>query len=105
MNEDNGYIYWIGLAMQHYGESAFERIRNMDEQMTELETVSGLSVENIIELFKKGYRLEEPTDVMKEFEHQMGIIALEQENEELRRKNKRLREKLRQMQFGYNRRK
>lgn len=105
MNEDNGYIYWMGLAMQHYGESAFERIRHMDEQITELETVSGISVDNVIDLFKKGYRLKEPTDTMKEFEHQMGIIALEQENEELRRKNKRLREKLRQMQFGYNRRK
>lgn len=100
MNEDNGYIYWMGLAMQHYGESAFERIRHMDEQITELETVSGLSVDNIIDLLKKGYRLEEPTDTMKEFENQMGIIALEQENKELRRKNKKLRRRISRMSFG-----
>lgn len=100
MNADNGYIYWMGLAMQHYGESAFERIRHMDEQITELETVIGLSVDNIIELFKKGYRLEEPPDVSREFETQMEIIALEQENKELRRKNKKLRRRVSRMFFG-----
>ena len=100
MNEDNGYIYWMGLAMQHYGESAFERIRHMDEQITELETVSGLSVDNIIDLLKKGYRLEEPTDTMKEFENQMGIIALEQENAELIQENKKLRRRISRMLFG-----
>lgn len=105
MNADKGYIYWMDLVMQHYGESAFETIRHMNEQITELETVSGISVDNIIDLFKKGYRLEEPTDIMKEFEHQMGIIALEQENKELRRKNKKLRNRIFKLQFGYNRRK
>ena len=100
MNADNGYIYWMGLAMQHYGESAFERIRHMDEQITELETVIGLSVDNIIELFKKGYRLEEPPDVSREFETQMEIIALQYENAALRRKNKKLRRRISRMLFG-----
>ena len=99
MNADNGYIYWMGLAMQHYGESAFERIRNMDEQITELKTVTGLSIDNIIELLKKGYRLEEPPDVSREFEMQMEIIALQQENANLRRKNKKLRRRISRMFF------
>ena len=100
MNADNGYIYWMGLAMQHYADIGVERIRRMDEQIAELETVSGLSVDNIIDLFKKGYRLEEPADTMKEFETQMGFIALQQENAVLRRKNKKLQRRVSRMFFG-----
>lgn len=100
MNEDNGYIYWMGLAIQHYGESAFERIRRMDEQITELETVTGLSVDNIIDLLKKGYRLEEPSDIRRGYETHMKIIALEQENSELRQENKNLRRRVSRMLFG-----
>lgn len=100
MNEDNGYIYWMGLAIQHYADMGVERIRRMDEQITELETVSELSVDNIIELFKKGYRLEKPSDVNREFETQMEIIALQYENAELRRKNKKLRRRISRMFFG-----
>lgn len=100
MNADNGYIYWMGLALKKENAMVIARIRRMDEQITELETVSGLSVDNIIELFKKGYRLEEPPDTMKEFETQMEIIALQQENANLRRKNKKLRRRISRMFFG-----
>lgn len=100
MNEDNGYIYWMGLAMQHYTDSAMEHLKRIYQQQSELETVSGLSVDNIIELFKKGYRLEEPSDVNREFETQMEIIALQYENAELRRKNKKLRRRISRMFFG-----
>lgn len=100
MNEDNGYIYWMGLEMQTYTDSAMEHLKRIYQQQSELETVSGISVDDIIDLFKKGHRLEEQTDIMKEFEHQMVIIALEQENKELRRKNKNLRRRVSRMLFG-----
>lgn len=100
MNADNGYIYWMGLALKKENAMVIERIRHMDEQITELETVSGLSVDNIIDLFKKGYRMEEPSDASREFETQMEIIALQYENAELRRKNKKLRRRIRRMLFG-----
>lgn len=100
MNEDNGYIYWMGLAMQPYTDSAMEHLKRIYQQQSELETVSGLLVDNIIELFKKGYRLEEPSDVNREFETQMEIIALQYENAELRRKNKKLRRRISRMFFG-----
>lgn len=100
MNADNGYIYWMGLAMQPYTDMAMERLKRIYQQQSELETVTGLSVDNIIELFKKGYRLEEPSDTMKEFETQMEIIALQQENAVLRRKNKKLRRRISRMLFG-----
>ena len=100
MNADNGYIYWMGLAMQTYTDMAMERLNRIYQQQSELETVSGLSVDNIIDLFKKGYRLEEPPDVSREFETQMEIIALQYENAELRRKNKKLRRRISRMFFG-----
>lgn len=100
MNADNGYIYWMGLAMRHYADIGVERIRRMDEQIAELETVTGLSVDNIIDLFKKGYRLEDPPDVSREYETQMKIIALEQENAELRQENKNLRRRISRMFSG-----
>lgn len=103
MNADKGYIYWMGLAMKKENAMVIERIRHMDEQITELETVSGLSVDNIIDLFKKGYRLEEPPDVSREFETQMEIIALQYENAELRQKNKKLRRRISRMLFGEKR--
>ncbi len=100
MNADNGYIYWMGLAMQPYTDMAMERLKRIYQQQSELETISGLSVDNIIELFKKGYRLEEPSDVSREFETQMEIIALQQENAVLRRKNKKLRRRISRRLFG-----
>ena len=100
MNADNGYIYWMGLVMQPYTDMAMERLKRIYQQQLELETVTGLSVDNIIELFKKGYRLEEPPDVSREFETQMEIIAFQQENANLRRKNKKLRRRISRMFFG-----
>lgn len=102
MNEDNGYIYWMGLAMQPYTDSAMEHLNRIYQQQSELETVTGLSVDNIIDLFKKGYRLEEPSDASREFETQMETIRLMQENSELRKKNKKLRRRINRMGFGGN---
>ena len=55
MNADKGYIYWMDLVMQTYTDMAMERLKRIYHQQSELETISGLSVDNIIELFKKGY--------------------------------------------------
>lgn len=91
MDKNNGFIEYMGIAVGKYAEMNIERFRQMDEQYAELEAVSGMPVAHIIELFKKGYRLEEPVDAMKDFENQMEMIRLMQENAELRKKNKKLR--------------
>lgn len=102
MDKDVGFIQWIGIAAGKCADMNIERIRRIDEQHTELEMVSGMSVDQIIELFKKGCRFEEPDYVMREYENQMEMIRLMQENAELRKKNKKLRRRINRLGFGGN---
>lgn len=40
MNEDKGYIYWMGLAMQPYTDMEMERLKRIYQKQLELETVT-----------------------------------------------------------------
>lgn len=91
MEKNNGFIECMGFAWKEYSNSLIEQMKLIYQQWAELEAVSGMPVSQIIELFKNGFRFEEPTDMMKEFENQMEMIRLMQENAELRKKNKKLR--------------
>ena len=102
MEKINGFIECMGFAFKAYSNSIIEQTKLIYQQWAELEAVSGMSVDQIIELFKKGFRFEEPTDTMKEFENQMEMIRLMQENSELRKKNKKLRRRINRMGFGGN---
>ena len=100
MDKNNGFIKCMDFAWAEYSNSFIESTKLIYRQLAELEAVSGMSVDQIIELFKKGCRFEEPDDVMREYENQMEMIRLMQENSELRKKNKKLRRRINRMGFG-----
>lgn len=102
MEKNNGFIECMGFAWKEYSNSIIEQTKLIYQQWAELEAVSGMSVDQIIELFKKGCRFEEPDDVMREYENQMEMIRLMQENSELRKKNKKLRRRINRLGFGGN---